>query len=135
MPNATQPLDIKVRIHSFSPHSTVRARASLELGGCFAVRGIKLVNGKKGLFVSMPGYQAGGKNFDTCFPVTKEFREQLNEAIFAEYQLQLEQTHQQSREMQLSGPEAFETQEASDPFMNPAPEMGQQEAGMQEMAM
>lgn len=135
MPNTMQPLDVKVRIHSFSPNSSVRARASVELGGCFAVRGIKIVNGKNGLFISMPSYQSNGKSHDVCFPVTKDFREQLNEAIFAEYQQQLAQTHEQSREMQRPAQQIPEAREVPDPFANPAPEPDQQDAGVQEMVM
>ena len=115
MSNTTQPLDVKARIHSFSPSSTVRARASVELGGCFAVRGIKIVNGKNGLFIAMPNYQSNGKNHDICFPVTKDFREALNEAIFAEYRHQLEQTHRQSQEMRIAPQEATEVQVPPEP--------------------
>lgn len=49
---------IDVRINSMYPPGTqggTRAYASATIDGCFAVRGIKLVEGgKDGLFVSMP---------------------------------------------------------------------------------
>ncbi len=50
----------------------------------------------QGLFVAMPSYKAGnGEYKDICFPVTKEFREQLNNAVIEAYNLALTQSQQQ----------------------------------------
>lgn len=82
----SQPLQVDVKIGSIRPEGNVKAYASVNLNGCFAVRNVKVLESSKGLFVSMPSYRAGnGEYRDICFPVTKEFREQLNSAVLDAY--------------------------------------------------
>ncbi len=51
-------MKLDVKITKIAPADNgVRAYASATLDDCFAIRGLKLVDGKKGLFVSMPTYQ------------------------------------------------------------------------------
>lgn len=52
----------------------------------FAVGNLSVVQGKNGMFVAMPSYKAGNKYRDVCFPITKEFREKLNDAVLDIYQ-------------------------------------------------
>lgn len=49
-------MKISVRVHEVydNENSKVKGLASAALGGQFAVNGIKIVEGKKGLFVTMP---------------------------------------------------------------------------------
>ena len=55
--------------------------------GCFAVRGIKIVEGgKDGLFVSMPSRKTQDGYKDICFPVTAEFRKELHQAVLGAYE-------------------------------------------------
>jgi len=85
---AEQPLPMKidVKIGSIRPDGNVRAYASVNLNDCFAIRNVKIVDSTKGLFIAMPSYKAGnGEYKDICFPVTKEFREQLNQAVVYAY--------------------------------------------------
>lgn len=78
-----------VRVNTFESNSNVKAYASVTLCECFAINGIKIVEGKNGLFVSMPQRLTGkGRNGgykDICFPITKEFRDELCTAILDEY--------------------------------------------------
>lgn len=53
------PQKYDVKIHSIHPEGTMRANASVNIYGDFAVRGVKVMEGAKGLFVSMPSYKAG----------------------------------------------------------------------------
>lgn len=97
--SAEQPIPIKVdaRIGSIRPEGNVRAYASVNLNDCFAIRNVKVVESSKGLFVAMPSYKAGnGEYKDICFPVTKEFREQLNNAVIDAYKQALTQSQQQT---------------------------------------
>lgn len=81
------PMKIDVKIGSIHPEGNVRAYASVNLNDCFAIRNVKIVDSTKGLFIAMPSYKAGnGEYKDICFPVTKEFREQLSEAVINAYQ-------------------------------------------------
>lgn len=63
-----------------------KAIASVTFDACFVVGGLKVVEGEKGNFVSMPNRKtAEGEYKDTCFPITKEFREELIQAVLKEY--------------------------------------------------
>jgi len=107
---AEQPLPMKidVKIGSIRPDGNVRAYASVNLNDCFAIRNVKIVDSTKGLFIAMPSYKAGnGEYKDICFPVTKEFREQLNQAVVDAYQQALTQSQTRRRQLmeQASQPE------------------------------
>lgn len=94
------PMKIDVKIGSIHPEGNVRAYASVNLNDCFAIRNVKIVDSTKGLFIAMPSYKAGnGEYKDICFPVTKEFREQLSEAVINAYQQTLIQNQSQGRQM------------------------------------
>ena len=92
----TIPMKVDVKIGSIRPEGNVRAYASVNLNDCFAIRNVKVVDSSKGLFIAMPSYKAGnGEYKDICFPVTKEFREQLNNAVIDAYKQALTQSQQQ----------------------------------------
>lgn len=79
------PTTIAVRIHKINPTGNPRATASVNLNGVFAVHGLKVMDGKKGLFVSMPGYQGRSGWVDSVHPIDAGFREQLNQAVMDAY--------------------------------------------------
>ena len=89
------PMQYDVRIHSIQFDGPCRATASLNINGCFAVRGVKVMESSKGLFVSMPSYKAGnGEYKDICFPCTKEARQQFNDTVLNAYEQSLRQAQQ-----------------------------------------
>ena len=59
--------------------------ANIVLNDSFAVGNVSVVQGKNGMFVAMPSYKAGNKYKDVCFPITKEFREKVNNAVLETY--------------------------------------------------
>lgn len=62
--------------------------------GTIAIRGIRVVEGKNGLFVSMPGsWNRKNEYMDTVFPVTKQAHEELYEAVMQAYKQHLEQNN------------------------------------------
>ena len=75
------PMQLEVRIHSIRPSDSIKGTASVNINGAFAVRGIKIIEGSNGLFVSMPSYKAGNEYKDICFPITQECRKQLHDAV------------------------------------------------------
>jgi len=84
MPKNTTPAIPKydVKIHSIRPEGSCKATASVNVYGDFAVRGIKVMEGSKGLFVSMPSYKAGnGEYKDICFPCTKEAKAEFDKTV------------------------------------------------------
>lgn len=105
--NNAQPMKIDVKIGSIRPQSSVRAVASVTLAGCLAIRNVKVMEGSKGLFVQMPNFKAGnGEYKDICFPVTKDFREQLFGAVMNAYQQALTQNQTIAQPQSIStGPQ------------------------------
>ena len=64
----------------------LRAVCSVILDDCFLVKNVRVVEGEKGLFVSLPSRRnVKGEWTEQCFPMTKELREKLSAAVLAEY--------------------------------------------------
>lgn len=118
-------LDIKISsMYPPGQQGGIRAYASATIDGCFAVRGIKVVEGgRDGLFVSMPSRKTVDGYKEVCFPVTAEFRNELHNAVLDAYQqaLTMAQAPPAQQEAQEGG------QEAAGGEM---PQEGQQMAGM-----
>ena len=84
-------MKIDMKVHSLEQEGKCLAKLSATLDGCFAVRGVKIMDGPKGPFVSMPSYKSGGEYRDICFPCTKEFHQQFHQAVLDSYQQSLVQ--------------------------------------------
>ena len=84
-----QPMEISVNIYPPRKSDPALAAASVCLNGCFVIRGIRVVEGSSGLFVSMPSRQVrNGNNIeykDTCYPCTPAFRQQFDSAVLDAY--------------------------------------------------
>ena len=90
-------MDITVRINKINTTGAVKANASVTLNECFGIRGVKVMDGKNGLFINMPSYKGNdGKYTDICFPTTPEFRKELTEAVIEAYKLAIVQLKNQS---------------------------------------
>lgn len=63
------------------------AAASICIDNCFVVREIKLLEGKKGRYISMPKRRIKNKDFiqDVSYPINNETRLQILEAISENY--------------------------------------------------
>ena len=84
-------LDVDVRVYPSKEEGNLLAFASVTLGGCFAVKGVKIMEGEKGAFVAMPDRKDGkGEYHDICFPTTSEMRQALHTAVLGEYQRVME---------------------------------------------
>lgn len=72
-------------------NSKTVALATVTISDCLVLTGLRIVKGKKGMFVSMPQRKLSkpDKNSneyaDIFFPITHDFREELNNAILEEY--------------------------------------------------
>jgi stage V sporulation protein G len=74
--------NLGVSINLTNKTKNIKANADVTLNKCFVVKGLKVCDSKKGLFVNMPSMKDGDGGFrDAAFPITKEFREQLNNAV------------------------------------------------------
>ena len=99
--HAGNKMDIDVKINSISMEGNILATASINLNQCLAIRNVRLMNGEKGMFLSMPSYRTGNGEFrDICFPITAEFRTQMTEALTSAYKEAL--TIQQGKMAQMA---------------------------------
>ena len=75
-----------VRLHRFDGDSKIKAFVDVAVGD-FVVTGLRLLEGKKGLFLGMPQEKGkDGKWYNAFYPKTKEARENLNAVVLAAYQ-------------------------------------------------
>ena len=64
----------------------LRAFVSIVFDNCFMVNDIKVIQGKDGLFISMPSRKKrNGKFKDVAHPLNNETRKMLEEQILSEY--------------------------------------------------
>ena len=91
----SQKLDMSVKVYPAQDDSkNLLATATVTLGGCFAIRGLRILDSEKGAFVSMPQRKtAQGEYKDICFPTTAEMRKELHSAVLGEYQRTMEQSY------------------------------------------
>lgn len=76
-----------VRLRRFEDEeSKLKAFVDVAIGD-FIIKGLRIVQGQKGLFLAMPQEKAkDGKWYNTFYPKTKEARQELVEVILATYQ-------------------------------------------------
>lgn len=66
--------------------STLKAFASITIDDAICITGIRIVEGKNGLFMSMPQSKDNdGEYHDIVYPITKEAREELEAAVLDAY--------------------------------------------------
>lgn len=79
----------EVRIAKTNGDSKLKAFASVTFDNVFVVHGLRVFDGQNGLFVGMPSRKVTGDNGDefkdVAHPITKEFKEKIDAAVFAEY--------------------------------------------------
>ena len=80
----------EVRI-SLVGESKLKAFANVTMDGEFAVRGVKVIRGPDGYFVSMPSRRKpDGTYQDICHPVNAAMRRKLEKAVIDAYRSELE---------------------------------------------
>ena len=84
-------LKLDVRVRPIAPTGNLLAFANVTINDCFKIDGFRICSGEKGLYVNMPSTQDGqGKWRDVCWPVTADFRRQLNDALIEGYGVAIE---------------------------------------------
>ena len=79
--NTMTPMELDVRIYPYRGEGPTVATASVTLNNCFAIRDVRIMESKNGLFVSMPSRKVQGEYRDVCFPCTKEFKQQFDRQV------------------------------------------------------
>ena len=80
-------LNLKVvRLYRFNGDSKTKAFVDIAIGD-FIIKGLRILAGKKGLFLGMPQEKAKDGNwYNAFYPVTKEARQNLTDVVLAAYQ-------------------------------------------------
>jgi stage V sporulation protein G len=80
-------LELKVvRLHRFEGDSKLKAFVDVAIGD-FVVKGLKVVQGEKGLFLSMPQEKSkDGKYYNSFDVATKEAKQNLSEVVLSAYE-------------------------------------------------
>ena len=83
---AGEGLKLDVNVRPIAPMGNLLAFANVTIGDCFKIDGFRICSGENGLYVNMPSTQdKQGKWRDVCWPVTADFRRQLNDALIEGY--------------------------------------------------
>jgi stage V sporulation protein G len=73
------------RVCRLDSDSKLKAFVDVSVSG-IVIKGFSVVDGSKGLFVSMPRHQGkDGKWYNTVYPATKELKQKLSEAVLSAY--------------------------------------------------
>ena len=88
-------MKIKAKIDRMVNSGNVKAIASVSLDGMFVVKNLKIMDGKKGLFVSMPQETYSGKDgqkkySNLFFALTNSAKLELQETVLQAYQQQID---------------------------------------------
>ncbi len=76
----------EVRIYKSKGNGVVKAYASVSLDGEFVVKGIKVLEGENGLWVSMPSRKNKDGSYQDIFhPTSREAREKIVNAVLDAY--------------------------------------------------
>lgn len=87
-------MNIKVKAYAYDNvgnDSSVKGTASVTFDNLFKVTKLSVVEGKNGLFVNMPNQKLkepdenGNSYKDTAYPLTKELRDKLSEAVIESF--------------------------------------------------
>ena len=74
------------RLVKFDGEGSLKAYCDLMVGNVFLIKGLRVVEGKNGLFVSMPRQQSkGGKWFDSVQTLTKDIKMDVERLVLAAY--------------------------------------------------
>lgn len=80
-------LSFKVtRLHRLDSASKVKAFVDIAVNESLVLKGLKILQGKNGLFVSMPQEKSkDNKYYDTVSPLTKEVKENITSVVMDTY--------------------------------------------------
>jgi len=85
----------KVEIRPLRDQGNLKAFCSVIFDDCFVVHGVKVIQGKRGLFVAMPCRQVGPEEFlDIAHPIRDDFRRKLEQAVLERYRSYIQDQEQ-----------------------------------------
>jgi stage V sporulation protein G len=68
----------------------LKAFASITLDDCFVIRGLKIISGAQGYFVSMPSRRRNNGTFqDLAHPINNEMRKKIEDSVLDAFETEL----------------------------------------------
>jgi stage V sporulation protein G len=75
-----------VRLHKLEGTGSTKAFCDLSILGTLVVKGLRVVEGEKGLFVSMPREEGkDGKWYNTVIPLKREVKDEIDKLVLEAY--------------------------------------------------
>ena len=75
-----------LRIHKLDGSGATKAFCDLSVLGSFVIKGLRVVEGEKGLFVSMPSETGkDGKWYKTVIPLNREVMDEVERLVLEAY--------------------------------------------------
>lgn len=82
--------DVRLRLANGEEGSKLKAYADITFEECFVIHGLKIIEGKNGMFVAMPSRRMTNGEFkDIAHPISTELRNTINEMVIEKYELEL----------------------------------------------
>ena len=74
------------RLHKLDGSSSLKAFCDLSVCDSFVIKGLRVVEGEKGLFVSMPREEGkDGKWYNTVIPLSREVKDEIEKLVLEAY--------------------------------------------------
>lgn len=78
--------DVRLRIAGGEVDSKLKAYADITIEERFVIHGLKVIDGKNGMFVAMPSRKMPSGEFkDVAHPITTDFREVITETVIERF--------------------------------------------------
>lgn len=82
--------DVRIMVRD---HEKLKGFVTITLDNCFVVRGIKIIQAGKRLFLAMPNFRKPDGTFiDTFHPINRETRDDLERVVLKEYRSLMSET-------------------------------------------
>lgn len=87
----------------------LKAFANITFDDCFVIRGLKIIEGVNGFFISMPSRKGkDGTYRDIAHPINNETREKIETVILEEYKNELSKLGKPTESIQITRREQYE---------------------------
>ena len=84
--------DVRLRLANGEEGSKLKAYADITFEECFVIHGLKIIEGKNGMFVAMPSRRMPNGEFkDIAHPISTELRNNINKMVIEKFELELKE--------------------------------------------
>jgi stage V sporulation protein G len=85
-PGALEITEVRIRLAQDGREDILKAYVSITVNDCLAIHNLKIIQGGRGLFVSMPARRNKTGGFsDIVHPIHQDFRDHLEDVVISAY--------------------------------------------------